>query len=109
MQSDEYSYRNRFNEWLKSILKSTTSIEWEINDCGEQTGTEIDRERDLPFCAGIEAKTKDGGKVILAILIGTDKKGLTKRPGMYYCFFETSDKAKSINSLYDLSIVLNKN
>ncbi|QQS45177.1 MAG: hypothetical protein IPM66_14555 [Acidobacteriota bacterium] len=67
--------QQELNEWLKSILKSTTSIEWEINDCGEQTGTEIDRERDLPFCAGIEAKTKDGGKVILAILIGTDKKG----------------------------------
>ena len=101
--------QEELDTWLKSILRSTTKIEWEINDCGEQTGTEIDRQRDLPFCAGIEAKTKDGGKVILAILIGTDKKGLTKRPGVYYCLFEMNNKTKSINSLYDLSLALNQN
>src|SRR4051812_49119754 len=39
-----------FAVWLQELVGAKTPVTWEINDCGEQTGTSADRGRDFPLC-----------------------------------------------------------
>lgn len=43
-------------EWLRGLVGETARVAWEVTDCGEQTGTSADPERDLPTCAEHEAE-----------------------------------------------------
>src|SRR5438309_11974924 len=54
--------RQRFDRWFKEIVGPSAKIEWEVNDCGEQTGSPADKGRDFPFCAQAEATLPDGRK-----------------------------------------------
>src|SRR5712692_2417981 len=50
----------RFGEWLRAIVGSHVKIKWEVNDCGEQTGTAADIGRDFPSCVEADAELSDG-------------------------------------------------
>jgi hypothetical protein len=67
-----------FEEWFQSEVGETAQIDWEINDCGEQSGTSADRGRDFPMC--IEAKTQlaDYFYVSVNIQFGMFSHGISK-------------------------------
>src|ERR1700730_8140719 len=43
-----------FGRWLTRIAGPDAAIAWEVNDCGEQTGSPADRLRDIPVCVQAE-------------------------------------------------------
>lgn len=43
----------KFSDWVKTLAGEKAKTKWEVNDCGEQTGTEADRDRDLPICVAL--------------------------------------------------------
>lgn len=53
--------------------------EWEVNDCGEQTGTAAHRGRDFPMCVEARAVGFDVA-VTMAVGVGTFKKGIAGSP-----------------------------
>lgn len=77
-------------EWLRVHLPGYKTFWGEhITDCGEGTGTAIDKERDMPLC--VELEIKDGPKVkgYLLLLVGTEKRGLLKDGfGLYFGYLE---------------------
>src|SRR4051794_10770175 len=64
---------------LKFFLESESEgakIEWEVNDCGEQTGDPaVNRGRDIPTCVEANFKLKDQRSVDVMVAVGTVKKG----------------------------------
>ena len=40
--------RERFDVWLRKLAGRKAKITWEVNDCGEQTGTPVDKGRGFP-------------------------------------------------------------
>src|SRR5271165_3689883 len=44
-----------FEKWLHAEAGADAEFHWEVNDCGEQTGTAADRGRDLPMCVEAQA------------------------------------------------------
>lgn len=51
-------------------------MNYEIYDCGEQTGTSADRGRDFPMCVEASAQTYVVG-LRVTMQVGTFKKGVT--------------------------------
>lgn len=77
-------------EWLRAHLPSY-QISWgeHITDCGEGTGSAIDKERDMPLCAEIVVKDGPKAKGYLVLLVGTQKRGLSKDGiGLYFGYLE---------------------
>ena len=70
--------------WLQQQFGPEVKIAWEVNDCGEATGSSADVARDLPFCVEASARLRDGRDVTLAFLAGTMNKGLGSGPLALY-------------------------
>jgi len=77
--------------WLRAHLPVGYEVIWgeQITDCGEGTGSPVDAKRDMPLCA--EVKIKRGVKLVgyLALMVGTQKRGLLKEGnGLYFGYLE---------------------
>lgn len=103
---DPHLPKQKLANWLSETLGPGAIIKWEVNDCGEQTGTSADRDRDLPFCAGIDAKLPDGRSVEIAVAVGTEKKGLTRQSGTYVIYITDGGQVHSIGGLHQLPAAL---
>lgn len=77
-----------------------------MSDCGEQTGADADRHRDLPICVGVESTMNDGRIIKAALSVGTIKNGLPRTLGTYYCIVKQGDKIFSVNELSKLQKLL---
>jgi len=98
----------RFDAWLKKLGGRRTKIAWEVNDCGEQTGTAADRGRDFPMC--VEAHAQSGEMaIVIGIMVGTFKKGITGRPivRLAELHFE-GEEHESIDKLVDFAAAIRK-
>jgi hypothetical protein len=95
-----------FASWFRHTIGPDAKVAWEVNDCGEQTGSRSDPERDLPLCAQAEAELLDGRKVVVIISVGTQKRGLSKgAEGIYYVGVEGGE-TQTISKLHDLASAL---
>ena len=93
-----------FVSWFKEVVGPGAKIGWEVNDCGEQTGSAADKDRDLPFCAEGQADLADGRRVVVSIAVGTMKKGLTPRTvGIRGILIEQDGKTRNVSQLSDLA------
>lgn len=73
-------------------------IQWEVNDCGEQTGgSDADPGRDFPMCVEAEVFLKDQRSLNVSIVVGTSKKGLSDKPWVWgVTLTENDGKVRSI-------------
>lgn len=79
--------RQPFAVWFQKIVGRKTPITWEINDCGEQSGTPEDRGRDFSMCVEATAKTSADFYISVNIQYGTFKRGVTgDKPVVRYIF-----------------------
>ena len=73
-----------FAQWFRSVVGSEARIDWEINDCGEQSGNPADGSSiNPPLCAQASAKMSDGRQASVLIAIGTHKRGITGPPSLF--------------------------
>lgn len=66
----------RFDSWFRRLARKGMKITYEVNDCGEQTGTSADKGRDFPVCVEARADNSVVG-VRINFQVGTFKKGIT--------------------------------
>ncbi len=71
-----------FNQWLRMVAGPGARITYEVNDCGEQTGTAADRERDFPMCVEAVAEERDHHVTIIALAMGTFRRGVFGEPSV---------------------------
>jgi hypothetical protein len=69
--------RQSFEAWLISLTGSRSKIAWEVNDCGEATGSAADSERDLPVCVEARGRLSSEHEIVVWVAVGTRRKGLT--------------------------------
>lgn len=94
--------KQRFDSWMRKIFGRGKSS-WEVNDCGEQTGTPADRGRDLPMC--VEASIESIDLAVTVVLgIGTFKTGISpKRPDLRGIRIDREgEEAMEVSSLREL-------
>ncbi len=99
----------RFISWLRSVVGIGVKIDWEINDCGEQTGNPNDGSSiNPPLCAQAHADMGDGRDVYVLILVGTHKAGIKGRPIVWSFAVDDHGKDKSPTKLNGLAAALRK-
>ena len=92
-----------FGIWFQELVGKKLPISWEINDCGEQTGTSADRGRDFPMC--IDAIAKQSANLFISVNIqyGTFKRGITRmKPVVRYISVGEEIGGEYIESLVNL-------
>lgn len=96
-----------FLDWFKSTVGPEAKIQWEINDCGEQTGVPaVDQQRDMPVCLEVTAILPDRRIVGVAIDVGTEKKGLFGDPAVYNIYLQGNGSILHVKRLRDLPRIL---
>ena len=98
-----------FSEWLTSIIGDSATVQWELNDCGEQSGDPaIDTLRDIPACVGVYVTFPDRRTLGLTIIVGTSRKGLTGHPAVYDLYLESKGTSVGVKRLRDLPDALKR-
>ncbi len=93
-----------FADWFKQLGGPQAGIVWQLTECGDSAGASV--ERDAPACAEANALLPDGRKVIVAIAVGTFKKGLSREPAFYRAVIERDERFYTISRLCDLPAML---
>lgn len=71
-------------QWLAEAAGAGAKIDWEVNDCGEQTGNpDLDRGRDFPLCVEAIAKLANGRIANVFVVVGTFQKGIAGTPSLW--------------------------
>jgi hypothetical protein len=95
--------KTAFLHWFKNTVGPDAKLQWEINDCGEQTGVpSVDQQRDIPVCLEVTALLPDRRTVGVAINVGTEKKGLIGDPSVFNIYIQGSGPIQHVRRLRDL-------
>lgn len=98
-----------FSKWLARLVGDSAEVQWELNDCGEQTGdSAIDGHRDIPICVGVYVTLPDHRKLGMMINVGTHDKGLADDPAIFDMYLESEGTFRSIRRLGDLRSALDQ-
>ncbi len=91
-QLDSALSPQRLDEWMKTLAGPKATVAWEVNDCGEQTGTAADLERDIPTCVQAETRLADNRTIVIMIAVGTVRKGLSGTPAVFHISVKRNGK-----------------
>ncbi|HKX28767.1 MAG TPA: hypothetical protein VJ302_13795, partial [Blastocatellia bacterium] len=93
--------------WFSKLVGPKASVAWQLTECGETGGQPDGGERDLTACVQANAILADGRQVVVAISVGTFKKGLSGEPAFYSVVIEEDGRLRWIKSLRNLPDLLN--
>jgi len=95
-----------FSAWFTQVTGEGAGVIWQLTECSEQSAGPVEIGQDLPACAEANASLPDGLKVIVAITVGTFKKGLNGDPSFFSAVVERDDQLYAVNRLRDLPMAL---
>lgn len=99
--------RQSFEHWFRGVIDSAGKIDWEVNDCGEQTGNPaVDRNRDFPFCVEAKAALPFGPTVTVMIVVGSERRGVVDAPRVWWIYIEQDAQIQEIDSLARLEMAI---
>lgn len=91
-----------FGDWFKELAGPDAGILWQLSECGERPGSE----RDLVACTEANAVLSNGSKVVIAVSVGTFKKGVTGEPSFFRAVLERDNQLYQIRHLRSLPEML---
>jgi hypothetical protein len=97
-----------FAEWFQSVAGKDAKVEWESNDCGEQTGDPKTTPADFPICGQASAKLSPARRVTVMVAVGSYKQGITGAPKVFFVGIDVEATFETVNSLHELPAALAK-
>ena len=97
-----------FAEWFQSVVGKDAKVEWESNDCGEQTGDPKTTPEDFPICGQASAKLPGARAVTVMVAVGSHKQGITGGPTVFYAGIDVEATFEPVNKLHELPAALAK-
>jgi len=94
-----------FANWFGQTVGREAGVIWQLSECGEQANSSPNVD-DKQACMEANAILPDGRKVVVMILIGSFKKGLTRTPEFYYGVIEQQEQLYMFRLLSDLPRLL---
>ncbi len=98
----------RFDAWFRKAVGPDAKISYELNDCGESTGSPSDTARNMPSCVEASADWGNGRTAAVSLLVGSEKSGIALPAGVFYAFADWGGETKSFHTLADFSHFLRK-
>ncbi|HKX30317.1 MAG TPA: TonB family protein [Blastocatellia bacterium] len=97
-----------FSTWLTQQLGPQAGIVWQLTECGAPIRDSDQAEPDLRACTEVNASLPDGSKVIIAVMVGTFKKGIIGTPIFYYAVVERGEQLYQIGRLHEVPQSISK-
>jgi TonB family protein len=95
-----------FGDWFSDVLGRGAGVVWQLPECGGPANTSAGAEPDLLACAEASVLMPNGNRMILAISVGTFKKGITGQPTFFRAVIESGEQLYQVRRLRDLSSML---
>jgi hypothetical protein len=96
-----------FEAWLAGVVGAQARMQWEVNDCGEQTGDPArDRGRDFPTCVQVRAELAGTRAVILLVSAGSQQKQPAGVPAYHFGVLMSDGRQQEIRRLTDLASII---
>lgn len=100
--------KRSFEHWLRALVGRDTTVTWEVNDCGESTGSAADIGRDIPACVEAIAHLSPRKNAVVSILVGTNETGIAGRPAVFQIAIVEGNDVQGMRSLSELAARLQK-
>ncbi len=94
--------RLSFATWFKQVVGPQAGIIWQLSECGETADSSSNPPGDMRACVEANSLLPDGRRVILMIVVGTFKRGMTGPPAFHFGVVTQEDKLRSVRRLRDL-------
>jgi TonB family protein len=91
--------------WFNQLVGPRAGVIWQLAECGDSVAASSGSP-DLPACLEANATLPDGHKVVMAILIGSFKKGLNSKAAYRFGVVEFEEKLRPAKKLSDLPRLL---
>jgi TonB family protein len=92
--------------WFNQLVGSRAGVIWQLSECGEAIAGQNNEGTDLPACMEANAILANGRKVVIAIQIGTFKKGLAGKASFHFGAVEYEKKLLPVKRLSELPKLL---
>ncbi|MGH9836220.1 MAG: energy transducer TonB [Blastocatellia bacterium] len=103
-QYDSTLPKRPFGRWFDQLVGPEAGVTWHLTECVEQAGSAP--ERDVPACVEATAILKNGRKIVVQILAGAFRQGLSGRTWFHFAVIEEGDQLHSVEKLGDLPQML---
>ena len=88
--------------WIQQVAGESARMRWEVNDCGEQSGSPSDSARDLPVCAEASVVLSGGRQLWIQILVGSIGRGPAGPPALWFSAIDGPDSSVTFRRLSDI-------
>jgi TonB family protein len=103
---DEQLPNRPFAAWFNEVVGRDAGVVWQLAECGGTAGVSGGAEQDLQACAEASVLLPNGNRLILAISVGTFKKGVTGQPAFLRAVIESDEQLYQVRRLRDLQGML---
>jgi TonB family protein len=95
-----------FAAWFNELVGQNAGVVWQLAECGASASVSGGAAQDLHACAEASVLLPNGNRMILAISVGTFKKGVTGRPAFFRAVIESGEQLHQVRRLRDLPEML---
>jgi len=88
--------------WIERAIGSRAEIQWEVNDCGEASGSPTDSARDLPVCIEARVVLSGGREMYVSVAVGTQELGVIEPAELWGAAVDGPDTSAYFYRLSDL-------
>jgi hypothetical protein len=95
-------------EYFLNYEADGAPINWEVNDCGEQSGNPSDEKREIPACVQAEVFLKNHRTLTVLVVYGTSKKKLDVPAVWSITIEDANGEVRVVRQLRDLPMELHR-
>lgn len=97
-----------FEQWLRTEAGADARFAWEVNDCGEQTGSPGQNPSEIPTCVEADAWLKDGRQIVIMIATPQAAHGKEgeQKPVVFFAQLISTREKITLKQLSDLPAAL---
>src|SRR5215813_11978653 len=95
-----------FSAWFSEVVGRDAGVVWQLSECGGAASATGGTDQDLQACAEASVLMPNGNRMILAISVGTFKKGVTGRPAFSHAVIESDGQLYQVRRLRDLQTMM---
>ena len=95
-----------FAAWFNELVGQETGVVWQLAECGSPVNIPGGAGQDVPACAEATVILPNGNRMIVAISVGTFKRGMVGEPAFLRAVIESGEQVYQVRRLHDLADVM---
>jgi TonB family protein len=92
--------------WFNELVGQDAGVVWQLSECGGSANAPGGGGQDLRACAEASVLMPNGNRMVLAISVGTFKKGVTGQPSFFRAVIESEGQLYQVRRLRDLQTLI---